>query len=58
MNIFLKRIIIVLVIIALIIATHYLGWLKPAENLLVKSLSFFQEKTRAASLSLKSFKDN
>ncbi|MEK7652973.1 MAG: rod shape-determining protein MreC [Patescibacteria group bacterium] len=57
MNIFLKRIIIVLVIIALIVATHYLGWLKPAENLLVKSLSFFQEKTHAASRSLKSFKE-
>lgn len=57
MNNFLKLTIIALIIVTLIIGTHYLGWLKPVENVLVKSLAFIQQKFYSFSLYLKSFKD-
>lgn len=54
----LKKIITALVIIALLLGLHYLGWLKPAENVVVRVFSPVQTKIHDFSLGIKSFSGN
>ncbi len=54
----LKKIIISLAVILLIIVLHYLGWIKPVENTVVRILAPVQAKTRDFSLGVKSFSNS
>lgn len=55
MNKILKLIIIGLIVMILVISSHYLNWLRPAENLIVRLVSPAQEKMYSFSIKLKLF---
>lgn len=54
----LKKIIIALAVIVLLLGLHYLNWLKPAENVLVRVLTPIQAKARDFSSGIKDFSNN
>ncbi|MEI6288106.1 MAG: rod shape-determining protein MreC [bacterium] len=52
---FIKSIAVGLIAIILIIGLHYLGWLRPVENLLVQTVAPVQSKVFSSSFGLKNF---